>query len=87
MRSAGFRRWRHIQQVLQSQPAIDDVFDDQHTSTFDVLVQILENSNRPGAGDIVAIAGHGHEVDLELGVHRPHQVGHERDRARQDSDE
>src|SRR5829696_6181525 len=72
---------QHVEQVLQGETAVDDVFNNNNAPALDVFVEILQDANHTGALRCRAIRGNRHEIDLERDRHLPHQVRHERDGA------
>ena len=80
---AGFARAEAAQQVLERQPGVDDVLDDQHVAVLDRGVEILEDAHDPGGVGRRAVGGDRHEIDLHRDLDQAHQVGEEEHRALQ----
>src|SRR5205823_2428692 len=75
------------QEVVQGEPRVDDVLDDQDVLSLDRRVEVLQDPHHPGGIGQRAIAGHRHEVELAGQVDRAHQVGQEEDRSLQDPEQ
>src|SRR4051795_5534380 len=73
------------QQVLQGQPRVDDVLDDQHVASRDRAVEVLEDPHHARGIGLRAVGGDRHEVDLAWDVDVAHEVGQEEDRALEDA--
>src|SRR5215217_1521881 len=84
---AGVPPLQHVEQVLQGETAVDDVFNNNNAPALDVFVEIFQDANHTGALRRRAIGGNRHEIDFERDRHLPHQVRHERDGAIEHSDE
>src|SRR5215213_5630365 len=84
---AGVPPLQHIEQVLQGEPAVDDVFDNNNAPALDVFVEILQDPHDPGTLRRRAVRGNRHEIDFERDRHLPHQVCHEGDGAVEHPDE
>ena len=74
-------------EVLEGEAGVEDVLDDQDVAVLDVDVEVLDDADGAGGLGAVAVAGHGHEVDGQIGVDGAHQVAHEHDGTAQDGDE
>src|SRR4051812_48931043 len=74
-------------QILQGQARVDDVLDDQHVAALDRRVEVLEDPHHAAGVGLRAVAGHGHEVDLDRDVDLAHQIAEEEHGALQDADE
>ncbi len=81
------RRGQIAEQVLERQPGVDDVLDDQDVAPLDRRVEVLEDPHDPGGLGRRAVGGHGHEVDLDGDLERPHQVREEEHGALEDANE
>src|SRR5215203_1858310 len=84
---AGVPPLQHVEQVLQGETAVDNVFDNNNTAPLDVFIEVLQNANDTGALRRRAIRGDRHEIHFERDRHFPHQVRHERDCAIKDPDQ
>src|SRR4051794_8649719 len=74
------------QQVVEGEPGVDDVLDEEDVAALDRGVGVLEDpTDTRGIGGR-AIARDRHEVDLARDRQLPHQVGHEQHRALEDAD-
>src|SRR5215204_1040014 len=78
---AGVPPLQHVEQVLQGETAVDDVFDNNNAPALDVFVEILQDADHTGALRRRAVRGNRHEIDFERDRHLPHQVRHEGDGA------
>src|SRR5215211_2280548 len=76
---------QYIEQVLQSESTVDDVFDNNNAPTFDIFVEILQDAHYTRALRRRPIRGDRHEIDFERDRHLPHQVRHECNGAVEDS--
>ena len=83
----GLARLEVAQQVLERQPGVDDVLDDQHVAALDRRVEVLEDPHDARGLRRRAVGGDGHEVDLARHVDLAHQVGEEEDRALEHADQ
>src|SRR5579871_4834650 len=68
---------KHLHQVVQGLPAIDDVFDDQDMLLLHRPFQVFEDAHDAARFGAVAVAGNGHIVDLQWQVNGACQVGDE----------
>src|ERR1700730_16501808 len=76
----GIAPLEHIYQVMQSQTAIDDIFDNQQVLLINGAFKILEDAyDATGLGG-VTITGDGHIIKFDEERHRSCQVGDKRDR-------
>ncbi len=80
-------RLQNLLQVVQGQPGVDDVFDDDDVAAFEAGVEILDQLDLAGRSGASGVARDGHEVDADLAFHRPHEVCQENERALEDADE
>ena len=74
-------------QILQGEPGIDDVLDDQHVAALDRGVEVLEDPHHAAGVGGRAVGGHGHEVDLARDLDLAHEIGEEEHRALEHADE
>ena len=84
---AGPRASQRAHQVLQRQPGVDDVLDDQHVAALERRVEVLEDPHDAGGLGRGAVGGDGHEVDLAGDVDVAHQVGEEEEGALEHADQ
>jgi hypothetical protein len=75
------------QQVLERQPGVHDVLDDQHVAVFDRRVQVLEDPHDAGGVGRRPVGGDGHEVDLDGNVDEPHEIAQEEHRTLEDANQ
>src|ERR1700760_3604634 len=74
LQSLGFVLLQQLAQENQGQAGIQDVFDQDHVSTPDWRVEILDQSYRTAGLDPL-VAGDGHEVERGLDRDASSQVG------------
>src|SRR5262245_7802447 len=74
-------------EVREREARVDDVLDDEHVTVLDVDVEVLEDAHHARGVSGCSVARNGHEVDFARHRYRPHQVGHEEDRALEHADE
>ena len=74
-------------QVIERQPTIDDVFDDQNVPTGDVGVQVFQQPHDTARLGTLAVARDSDEVDRHWHGDRARQVDHEHDAALEDAHE
>ena len=75
-------------EVVERQARVDDVLDDQDVLALDARRQVLEDPDEARTTrSSAAVRRHLHEVDPDRDRDRPHQVGHERQRALEDRHE
>jgi hypothetical protein len=75
-----------LEQIVQGQPGIDDVLDQEHIAIGDRGVEVLEDPDHARGVGRRAITGDRHEVDLARDFELPHQVGEEEDGALEHAD-
>src|SRR4051794_7007845 len=75
------------QEVLQREPGVDDVLDDEDVTALERDVEILEDPHDAGGVGGRAVARDGHEVDLARDVEVAHEVREEEHRALEHADE
>ena len=74
----------HILKVMESQPRIDDVFDDNDVAALQWDVEVLEKTNLARTLGGRAITRHGDEIkSYRAGRHRASKVGKKHERALQ----
>src|SRR5215218_1396445 len=66
-----------LQQILQGQPRVHDVLDQDHVPPLDLVVEILQQPHHPGGLGRRPVRRRRDEVDLVRDGQRPRQVGHE----------
>src|SRR6266567_3129191 len=72
-----------LQQVVQREPRVDDVLDQQDVPPGDLVVEVLEDPHHARRLRRGAVRGHGHEVELHRQLDVAGDVGHQDERALQ----
>src|SRR6266542_4922411 len=83
----GLPRAEAAHEIGERQAGVDDVLQHEDVAVLDVDVEVLEDPDDPGGVASRAVARDRHEVDLARERDMAHEVGHEEDRALEDSDE
>ena len=86
-REAGLREARFFSRYFRVKPGVEDVLDDQHVSSLDVLIEVFQDSYHSGAMRRTSIARDRHEVDLDRAGHLSGEVRDEQGCPAQDRDE
>ena len=87
LEALGAARAEVLAQVVEREPGVDDVLDDQHVAAEQVDVEVLHDAHDAAGLGRGAVGRDRHEVDLDGEFDRAHEVGHEVDGALQDADE
>ena len=74
-------------EVVEGEPAVDDVLDDEDVAVGQVDVEVLHDAHHPRRPGGAAVGGDRHEVDLDRQRDGPGQVAHEHEGALQHPDE
>src|SRR6266849_6366699 len=82
-----FARLQVFEEVEERQAGIDDVLDEQDVAPRDLEVEVLQDPHDAGGPGGGAVAGHGHEVELERQADLPGQVTHKNEGALEDTDQ
>src|SRR3989338_1171875 len=82
----GLRVWR-MQEVVERQPGVEDVFHDDDVQVFDGVVEVLGDADFAGRQRALAVAGDGDEIHRDRQIQLPQQVGEKNARALQDADQ
>src|SRR6202035_2264287 len=67
-------------QIVEGEPAVDDVLDHQYMAVGQVDVQVLHDADHTRGAGGAAVGGHRHKVHLDREVDGAGQVAHEHER-------
>src|SRR5271170_6952614 len=78
---------KDLPQIAESDPGIEDVFNNNDMLAFDRFVKVLEQLDRPAGGARTPfVARNRHKIEGAVDVHAARQVGQENRRAFQNAD-
>ena len=86
-RLRGIARTQVLAKVVEREPRVDDVLDDQDVAAGQVDVEVLDDPHHTAGLGGRPVGGDRHEVDLDGQLDGPHQVRHEVDRTLQHADQ
>src|SRR5262249_51348132 len=67
-----------VDQVVESESRIENVFNQNDVAPLQWLVQVFDDLDLPGRTFSFVVARDGAEINAQLRVHYPHQVAHEK---------
>src|SRR5581483_3931645 len=73
----GAALFQYVDQVVQRDAAVDDVFDDENVMAFNGYVEVLRHFHLAGGRLVPAVAGDAHELDTSGRFDGPRQIGEE----------
>ena len=76
-----------FREIAERDAGVENVFDDDDITVFNVLAEILVDLHRARGGGAVAVGRNGHKVHAAVDRHFAEQVRHENEAALQNADE
>src|SRR5580658_6805859 len=83
----GLARVEIAAQVVEREPAVDDVLHHQHVTTLELGVEVLDDAHHARGLGGAPVGGHGHEVDVDRQGDGAAEVAHEEHGALEHGDE
>ena len=65
-----------LHKIVEREAGIENVLDDQNVAAFDIDVEVLDDAHDTRRLNAVAIARHGHKVDIGGKLDLAHQIAH-----------
>ena len=86
-KTGGLAQPQRLDEVIERQARVDDVFDQDHVAVGDDEVEILDEADLAPPAESPVIAGEDDEIESVRNRYRPRQIGQEDERALEDRDE